>query len=452
MKKEHTKTWTVLIYAAGQNELSPEIYRSFVDLQVAGAAKNVTIIVQLAKASSGLLHCLRPTALHNDNAGRSGVKRFVIRGQETEELADLGNADMSQPDTLTDFISWGLHTYPAKRVMVILSGHGAGFIGLISDFTRRRRSLMSINGLVLALSRSMAVAQRHIDVLVLDACFTHMVEIWYELALIPKRRIGFLITPLGHLRLEGMAVQHLIQAVGENSRKSSNLPTILANAVRSTNVNATQYGEIMIGALNAQLLLRLKRLASVAARRIRPDDNQFAVGSTMALGDLFAAPALAPLRREAFYLINGLCSIPGVDKVPVGHNLGLSILSPVAQREYLSFQPYYDALHFARENEWTRLLRGTQSPLPVAVPLVSVVTTMLSQNIGLSREQAWNNLRQIGWLNLPMLTGGIQLPPGAEPQPNPLQINSGAPTRSLLLHSDQQNDKHTDKDSTHILM
>jgi len=43
------------------------------------------------------------------------AKRYRVLKGDVQELAELGEADMAKPETLTAFLKWGAAAYPAKR-------------------------------------------------------------------------------------------------------------------------------------------------------------------------------------------------------------------------------------------------------------------------------------------------------------------------------------------------
>ena len=69
----------------------------------------------------------------------TGAKRFYVTQDNdlnrvnSEEVADLGEVNMSDPRTLIDFVTWGVKTYPDDKVVLILSDHGMGWPGGWTD-------------------------------------------------------------------------------------------------------------------------------------------------------------------------------------------------------------------------------------------------------------------------------------------------------------------------------
>ncbi len=56
----------------------------------------------------------------------------------SQEVADLGEVNMADGQTLVDFVTWAVQTYPADKYVLILSDHGMGWPGGWSDPTAGR--------------------------------------------------------------------------------------------------------------------------------------------------------------------------------------------------------------------------------------------------------------------------------------------------------------------------
>jgi hypothetical protein len=65
----------------------------------------------------------RYLVLQDDNLNRIG----------SELLMDLGEVNMASGDSLVDFVTWAVRTYPADKYMLIMSDHGMGWPGGWSD-------------------------------------------------------------------------------------------------------------------------------------------------------------------------------------------------------------------------------------------------------------------------------------------------------------------------------
>ena len=51
-------------------------------------------------------------------------KKFTIDGRL---VGDIGEVNMGDPNTLTDFVKWGLETFPARHTALVLWDHGGGW-------------------------------------------------------------------------------------------------------------------------------------------------------------------------------------------------------------------------------------------------------------------------------------------------------------------------------------
>src|SRR5262249_36131947 len=69
------------------------------------------------------------------------VKDADLSTVHSQQLADLGQVDMSDPNTLVDFATWAIKTYPADKYVLILSDHGMGWPGGMTSTTQKGRAL-----------------------------------------------------------------------------------------------------------------------------------------------------------------------------------------------------------------------------------------------------------------------------------------------------------------------
>jgi hypothetical protein len=91
-------------------------------------------------------------------------------------IQNLGEVDMGDPTTLTDFVNWAINSYPASSYCLVLIDHGNGYVdGVCSDETDG--GILSLPDLSQALS---AVPEK-MDLLYFDACLMGMVEVAYQI-------------------------------------------------------------------------------------------------------------------------------------------------------------------------------------------------------------------------------------------------------------------------------
>jgi hypothetical protein len=172
------KKWTVMLYLNGDDQdIQTDLIHAFQEMVQAGVGSNeeVSIVVQFDRYPGA-----------PEYGGWEITHRFFLTpGMEPTEENAIKNwgdgfggreVDMSDPDTLKDFITWSVENYPAERYTLIPADHGFGWEGLFIDHTNYKRT-MSVKQLRQALIDS----QVYINLLSLDACTMQMIEVAYEL-------------------------------------------------------------------------------------------------------------------------------------------------------------------------------------------------------------------------------------------------------------------------------
>ncbi|MBN1121050.1 MAG: hypothetical protein JXJ17_08225 [Anaerolineae bacterium] len=126
------ETWTVMLYQDADDEmLEMDIYVDLNEAEIVGSSDQVNIISQIDRFEGG----------YNGGGNWTTTKRFYLQADNdlewvnSPELADLGEVNMADMDSLVDFVSWSVTNYPADNYALILSDHGTGWPGGWSDPT-----------------------------------------------------------------------------------------------------------------------------------------------------------------------------------------------------------------------------------------------------------------------------------------------------------------------------
>ena len=74
----------------------------------------------------------------NGDGNWTDTRRFLLqRDDDLNTIASpyqsIGEADMSDPQTLVDFVTWGIQEFPADKYVLIMSDHGMGWPGGWTD-------------------------------------------------------------------------------------------------------------------------------------------------------------------------------------------------------------------------------------------------------------------------------------------------------------------------------
>lgn len=124
------QTWLVMLYQDADDEmLEEDILTDLNEAELVGSSDRVHIVAQIDRYDGGF----------DGDGDWTSTKRFYITQDDdletlaSEEIADIGEVNMADGDTLVDFVRWAVTSYPADKYVLILSDHGAGWPGGWSD-------------------------------------------------------------------------------------------------------------------------------------------------------------------------------------------------------------------------------------------------------------------------------------------------------------------------------
>lgn len=232
MAKENA-AWTVMVYLAGDNNLTTECMFALTEMKGASLSKDLNVIAQFDPSDpylpshryeinldnknlyQDIIDCARyyknqkevrfkkesrralllaaRRDLAHDKLREAGLKEFenacLTAPKENEVITD--DTDTGSPITLYNFISFCLEKYPADRYMVVLSGHAGGTERdyLLKDESSARS--LTFNELQQVFKQ--IKRDRHgklIDIVGMDNCLMSMAEICYELRDVAEIVVG----------------------------------------------------------------------------------------------------------------------------------------------------------------------------------------------------------------------------------------------------------------------
>lgn len=266
--------WTVFNYCAADNNLYAYIYDDVASMEQVGSTGSVQVVTQFDHRDGGGAYRFR---VEKDGAG-GDPKRI-----DSPVLQALGNTNMSDPATLTDFLVWGMKKFPSEKTMLLIADHGKGWQGAIQD--DGHKGWMSLPQIGQALSDAEKTTGRKLDVIGFDACQMASVEVASEL----KDRASFMVASQALEGREGWPYQHLMtmDSLGEMQK---------AHLFKS-DVEARQVAEMVVrGSADHQDVLPTMSaidLSQVGAL----EDKLRALGGALAEGAP-AGPDLRQLRSQ----------------------------------------------------------------------------------------------------------------------------------------------------------
>ena len=109
--------------------LEEDILFDFNEAELVGSTDRVKIVAQLDRNKKGF----------KGDGNWTGARRYVISKDQdlntikSKPVEDLGEIDMSDPQTLIEFSTWAIETFPADKYVLIMSDHGMGWPGGWTD-------------------------------------------------------------------------------------------------------------------------------------------------------------------------------------------------------------------------------------------------------------------------------------------------------------------------------
>ncbi|MCE1253613.1 MAG: clostripain-related cysteine peptidase [Anaerolineae bacterium] len=139
--KADEDTWVVLLYQdADDPVLEEDIFTDLNEAETIGSTDKVTIVSLLDRYDGEF----------DGDGDWTETRRYVLQQDDdlsalNSEYEDMGELDMGDPQTLIDFASWAIETYPASKYALILSDHGAGYSGGWTDPAPEDGSALTVN-------------------------------------------------------------------------------------------------------------------------------------------------------------------------------------------------------------------------------------------------------------------------------------------------------------------
>ena len=166
--------WLVMLYQNADDQiLEGDIFTDLNEAELVGSNDKVTIVTQFDRYDGAF----------DGDGDWTGTKRFLVTQDDdlsvigSEEIDDLGEVDSGAPETLTDFMVWAMTNYPAKKYALIMSDHGAGWMGGWNDDAPDEGSTLSIDEIDQAVGAALAeTGVEQLEFMGFDACLMSQVE------------------------------------------------------------------------------------------------------------------------------------------------------------------------------------------------------------------------------------------------------------------------------------
>ncbi len=158
---------TVLVYLNGSD----------LESQAGEATSDIAEMLEskIGAKANVVIETLGTSKWQNYGIASDHTQRYVVNQGKLELVDDsLGQLDTTDPNTLADFISWGVKNYPADRYILVLWDHGAGPVyGFGYDEFQSEGSAMTLDEMKQALDANPNV---HFDIIGMDCCIMGSLE------------------------------------------------------------------------------------------------------------------------------------------------------------------------------------------------------------------------------------------------------------------------------------
>ena len=210
---EPEKEWTFMLFMAADNNLEAATALDINELEKYGSTDDVNFVAQIDRNGN---------YSQDSELKWSGAKRFyIIKDKNTKKMTspavrDLGDVDMASPKALTDFVTWAVENYPARKYALILWNHGTGWkeispdmfegdigeIGLPSgnkpsntinyniSYDDTSKTSMNIPTLGKTLAKVVDITGKPLELMGFDACLMQMAEVAWTTRKYAKCQLG----------------------------------------------------------------------------------------------------------------------------------------------------------------------------------------------------------------------------------------------------------------------
>jgi hypothetical protein len=156
--------------------LEQDIWFDVNEMELVGSNPQVNIVVQLDRAQGSF----------GGDGNWTETRRFYITQDSDLDaihspvIENIGEADMGNPQTLVDFLTWTIQKYPAKKYALVMSDHGAGWTyGWTDQASGSRMKISQITEAVQQVQQSMG--GQKFEIIGFDACLMAMIEVYGQL-------------------------------------------------------------------------------------------------------------------------------------------------------------------------------------------------------------------------------------------------------------------------------
>ncbi|MCW2276620.1 clostripain-related cysteine peptidase [Heliophilum fasciatum] len=337
--------WVVALYANGQNNLNHAVAGSLQKIAQTTLDPSCAMAIQSGSTFTA--------------EGRLPVSRYRKEGKDLHLVQSFDDMVMAEPRSLYDFLLWVFHSFPKQQKLLILSGHGLAWLGILPTMTPTMRPMMTLQSLGRVIEKAIVDSGAKLAGIVFDTCYMNSLEALLE------------------FHHYCPSIEHLLLSYGDTPPGGLSLPDFmqLVSAHRYDDDRASLFSRLERG-LNEQLPHILPQFGYIYVRpaqeplqqikKITADfaPTQLAQGIPPSLikeHTITIFPYGHPVASEVPAWLPLFDQLSPVSRMLLGHlppenKAAYFTLNSTSEKEIADFyQPYYEHLLFAQENSWLEL-------------------------------------------------------------------------------------------------
>ncbi|MBI5091567.1 MAG: peptidase C11 [Candidatus Hydrogenedentes bacterium] len=396
--KTTKKSWTVMVYMAGDNDLDPEGVTDLVEMKKVGSTNKINIIAEFDRAEG---HVARRYYLR---------KGGIVSGDAVDSLGGVNTGD---PRRLSDFILWGVTNYPAEHYLLVLWNHGQGwddtdlfagerhralrrlasgrvchalFHTPVRNMLNKARGSMAARAILIddnakdfldnqemkkVLADAAKLLGRKLDILGMDACLMSMAEVGYQI----RESADFTVASEQTEPGAGWPYNTILGALAKNpAMKPAKLSALIvdkylasyvpADSVTYSACDLSKADDVAktVAALASALKASLKDPAAVQRiQSVRGKVQSYAVRDNIDLVDFCLllvdagsdAPVTAACKGVITAVQTAYVTKQGYKGEDMKNSHGLAIYFPIGD-----VSPLYQGLDFSKATGWDAFLKA----------------------------------------------------------------------------------------------
>ena len=219
-------SWTVMVYVAGDNDLAFAAVDDINEMEGVVLPENVNVVTLTDLSgdydtSAGWTDTRQGAITPDPN----GYNTYGLVGGSwagpadalTSDLVSVGEKNMGDPTTLTNFIDWSTTNHAADNYALVIWDHGGGLEGIAWDYTDGHDNL-TISEIKAGIENSAAFSSSNsLDLIGFDACLMQTYEVGLEMAPIADVMVASQETEPG----DGWDYQAFLQSLADNPYASA---------------------------------------------------------------------------------------------------------------------------------------------------------------------------------------------------------------------------------------